>query len=97
MAQYVDRLEVPLMFGVGAAFDYHSGRLRDCSAWVKRAGLQWLHRLLQDPGRLWKRYLHNNPAFLWYIALQLLRVREYPSGRYVPLDDTAHVERPPRR
>ncbi len=73
MAKYIDRLSVRLMFGVGAAFDYHTGRIRDCSPWIKLAGLQWLHRLLQDPRRLWKRYARNNPAFIWRITLQLLR------------------------
>lgn len=65
MAQYVLRFNVPLMIGVGAAFDFHTGRIRDCPSWIKRAGLQWLHRLVQEPGRLWKRYLVNNSAFLW--------------------------------
>jgi N-acetylglucosaminyldiphosphoundecaprenol N-acetyl-beta-D-mannosaminyltransferase len=78
MAHYIDRLQVPLLVGVGAAFDYHTGRIRDCSHWIKRAGLQWLHRLLQDPRRLWKRYLRNNPAFVWNIALQMLKLRRYP-------------------
>ncbi len=78
MAHYIDRLRVPLLVGVGAAFDYHTGRIRDCPDWIKRAGLQWLHRLMQDPGRLWKRYLRNNPAFIWNIALQVLKVRHYP-------------------
>jgi N-acetylglucosaminyldiphosphoundecaprenol N-acetyl-beta-D-mannosaminyltransferase len=76
MAQYVDRLQVPLLAGVGAAFDFHTGTLRDCSHWVKRAGLQWLHRLLQEPKRLWKRYLLNNPAFIWCIARQMLSRRD---------------------
>jgi N-acetylglucosaminyldiphosphoundecaprenol N-acetyl-beta-D-mannosaminyltransferase len=71
MAQYVDRLQTPLLVGVGAAFDFHTGLIRDCSPWVKRAGLQWLHRLKQDPKRLWRRYLRNNPAFLWRVAWQL--------------------------
>ena len=75
MAQYADRLQVPLLIGVGAAFDYHTGQIRDCSAWVKRAGLQWAHRLMQDPRRLWRRYLRNNPLFLWKIAGQLLGPR----------------------
>ncbi|MGA3100222.1 MAG: WecB/TagA/CpsF family glycosyltransferase [Terracidiphilus sp.] len=75
MAQFVDRLEVPLLAGVGAAFDFHTGAIRDCSSWVKRAGLQWLHRLAQEPDRLWKRYLTNNPAFLWKIALLLAASR----------------------
>jgi len=80
MAQYVDSFQVPLMFGVGAAFDFHTGAIRDSAPWVKRAGLQWFHRLMQDPRRLWRRYLRNNPAFLWRIALQLSRLRQYPSG-----------------
>jgi N-acetylglucosaminyldiphosphoundecaprenol N-acetyl-beta-D-mannosaminyltransferase len=75
MAQYVSRFQVPLMVGVGAAFDYHTGQIRDCSPWIKKAGLQWLHRLLQDPKRLWKRYLINNPAFIWRIVLQFAGVR----------------------
>jgi N-acetylglucosaminyldiphosphoundecaprenol N-acetyl-beta-D-mannosaminyltransferase len=80
MAHYIDRLEVPLLVGVGAAFDYHTGRIRDCPDWVKRAGLQWMHRLLQDPRRLWKRYLRNNPAFVWNIVLQTLKLRRFPCG-----------------
>lgn len=72
MARYLAHLETKLIFGVGAAFDYHTGRIRDCAPWIKRAGLQWLHRLLQDPRRLWKRYLRNNPAFVWRITLQIL-------------------------
>lgn len=75
MARYVQSLQVPLLVGVGAAFDYHTGRLRDCSRWVKRAGLQWLHRLAQDPRRLAPRYLKNNPTFLWRIALQFAGMR----------------------
>lgn len=80
MARHITHLPVRLMFGVGAAFDYHTGRIRDCAPWVKHAGLQWLHRLLQDPRRLWKRYARNNPAFLWRIAVQTLclsRTREF--------------------
>jgi N-acetylglucosaminyldiphosphoundecaprenol N-acetyl-beta-D-mannosaminyltransferase len=78
MARYLPQLETRLMFGVGAAFDYHTGRIRDCSAWIKRAGLQWLHRLMQDPRRLWRRYLRNNPAFVWHITLQLLGLGRPP-------------------
>jgi len=75
MAQFVSRLQAPLLVGVGAAFDYHTGRIEDCSTWIKRAGLQWLHRLAQDPKRLWKRYLLNNPKFIWLITWQLAGVR----------------------
>jgi N-acetylglucosaminyldiphosphoundecaprenol N-acetyl-beta-D-mannosaminyltransferase len=83
MAAYIDRLQVPLLVGVGAAYDYHTGRILDCSDWTKRAGLQWLHRLLQDPRRLWKRYLRNNPAFVWNITLQALGLRQYPRSSEV--------------
>jgi N-acetylglucosaminyldiphosphoundecaprenol N-acetyl-beta-D-mannosaminyltransferase len=97
MAQYVDRLQVPLLVGVGAAFDYHTGLIRDCSPWIKRAGLQWLHRLAQDPKRLWRRYLRNNPRFVWNIALQLLKLRCYPriSTTPAPEEGTLVVRRPP--
>jgi N-acetylglucosaminyldiphosphoundecaprenol N-acetyl-beta-D-mannosaminyltransferase len=78
MARYLPQLETRLMFGVGAAFDFHTGRIADCPEWIKRCGLQWLDRLIQDPKHLWKRYLRNNPAFLYEIALQLSGVRSYP-------------------
>jgi N-acetylglucosaminyldiphosphoundecaprenol N-acetyl-beta-D-mannosaminyltransferase len=81
MHRYLPLLETRLMFGVGAAFDYHAGRIKDCPDWVKSAGLQWLHRLLQDPRRLWRRYLRNNPVFLWRIMLQLTGIRVYPLTR----------------
>lgn len=72
MAACLPLLDTHMMIGVGAAFDFHTGRIRDCAPWIKSAGLQWLHRLLQDPRRLWKRYARNNPAFVYRIALQLL-------------------------
>jgi N-acetylglucosaminyldiphosphoundecaprenol N-acetyl-beta-D-mannosaminyltransferase len=78
MSRFSPILETKLMFGVGAAFDYHTGRIRDCADWIKRAGLQWLHRLLQDPRRLWSRYLRNNPTFIWLVALQILGLSQYP-------------------
>jgi N-acetylglucosaminyldiphosphoundecaprenol N-acetyl-beta-D-mannosaminyltransferase len=77
MRRYLPKLDVRLMFGVGAAFDFHTGRIRDCAPWVKHAGLQWLHRLIQEPRRLWWRYLRSNPLFLWRIALQLTGLRVY--------------------
>jgi N-acetylglucosaminyldiphosphoundecaprenol N-acetyl-beta-D-mannosaminyltransferase len=89
MAHYIDRLQVPLLVGVGAAFDFHTGRIRDSPHWIKRAGLQWLHRLLQDPRRLWRRYLRNNPAFVWNIALQMLNFRQYPRS---PEIDTSEAK-----
>jgi N-acetylglucosaminyldiphosphoundecaprenol N-acetyl-beta-D-mannosaminyltransferase len=90
MARYLERLDTRLIFGVGAAFDYHTGRIRDCASWIKRAGLQWLHRLLQNPRRLWKRYLRNNPRFVWRILLQLVRQRwSRATCNHLPAEPTA--------
>ncbi|MGA8089524.1 MAG: WecB/TagA/CpsF family glycosyltransferase [Terracidiphilus sp.] len=75
MNRYLPVLDTTLMFGVGAAFDFHTGRIRDCADWIKRAGLQWLHRLIQNPRHLLWRYLRNNPAFVWRIALQIAGFR----------------------
>jgi N-acetylglucosaminyldiphosphoundecaprenol N-acetyl-beta-D-mannosaminyltransferase len=77
MRRILPLLQTRLMFGVGAAFDFYTGRIRECAPWVKRAGLHWLHRLAQDPKRLWRRNV-SNTAFLWHIALQLSGAREYP-------------------
>lgn len=77
MARYLPLLDTTLMFGVGAAFDFHTGRIADCPDWIKRAGLQWLDRLIQDPKHLWKRYLRNNPPFLFYSFLQFTGLRVY--------------------
>jgi N-acetylglucosaminyldiphosphoundecaprenol N-acetyl-beta-D-mannosaminyltransferase len=77
MARYLPILDTKLMIGVGAAFLFHSGAIRDSPQWVKRAGLQWLHRLFQEPARLWRRYLLNNPLFLVSVLLQNLRLRHY--------------------
>jgi N-acetylglucosaminyldiphosphoundecaprenol N-acetyl-beta-D-mannosaminyltransferase len=77
MAHYLDRLEVRLMVGVGAAFDLHTGGTKDAPFWVKQAGLQWLHRLVQEPRRLWRRYLINNPKFIWNVGLQFLGLRKF--------------------
>lgn len=81
MTSFLPRVENMLMFGVGAAFDFHTGRIKDAPQWLKRAGLQWLHRLAQDPRRLFWRYVRNNSAFLWHISLQLTGLRSYPPVR----------------
>jgi N-acetylglucosaminyldiphosphoundecaprenol N-acetyl-beta-D-mannosaminyltransferase len=94
MAKYLPKLKTKLMFGVGAAFDYHTGHIRDCSTWIKLAGLQWLHRLMQDPRRLWKRYLRNNPAFVWHILRQILvgrRAAPALTSRPLGTERTVHL------
>jgi len=84
MMRFRPLLDSTLMFGVGAAFDFHTGRIKDAPKWVKRAGLQWLHRLMQDPRRLFWRYCRSNSAFLWHIALQLTGLRTYPQAEVDP-------------
>jgi len=77
MAATFRRLPCKIMVGVGAAFDIHTGHVQDAPKWIKDVGLQWAHRLCQDPGRLWKRYLVNNSAFLVAIGLQLAGLRRH--------------------
>jgi N-acetylglucosaminyldiphosphoundecaprenol N-acetyl-beta-D-mannosaminyltransferase len=81
MASHVDRLEVPVLIGVGAAFDFHAGLKRQAPRWVQRSGLEWLFRLATEPRRLWRRYLLNNPRFLVLIARQLVMQRAAASKR----------------
>lgn len=69
--EYRDALRMPVI-ALGAAFDYHAGLLREPAPWVQRAGLQWLHRLAQEPRRLWRRYIMLNPQFAARFALQAL-------------------------
>ena len=78
MAAHLDLLDVQVMVGVGAAFDFHAGRVKQAPRWVQRSGFEWLYRLAQEPRRLWRRYLRNNPVFLWKVAGQLLGLRRYP-------------------
>jgi N-acetylglucosaminyldiphosphoundecaprenol N-acetyl-beta-D-mannosaminyltransferase len=80
MARYLPMLDTKLMIGVGAAFLFHTGAIQDSPEWVKRAGLQWLHRLLQEPSRLWRRYLKNNPLFIVYALLQIIGWKRYALG-----------------
>jgi N-acetylglucosaminyldiphosphoundecaprenol N-acetyl-beta-D-mannosaminyltransferase len=77
MARYLSLLDTTLMIGVGAAFLFHTGKIRDSPSWVKQIGLQWFHRLLQEPSRLWKRYLLANPKFIVKIILQFVGFKRY--------------------
>ena len=77
MSEQLSRLPVHVMLGVGAAFDVHTGRMIDAPEWVKRAGLQWLHRFAQEPRRLARRYLVNNPRFILNIICQSLGLKRY--------------------
>jgi N-acetylglucosaminyldiphosphoundecaprenol N-acetyl-beta-D-mannosaminyltransferase len=77
MADHWQRLDATLFFGVGAAFDFHAGRVRQAPRWMQRSGLEWLFRLVCEPKRLWKRYFKNNPVFIFRAICQLTRIRHY--------------------
>jgi N-acetylglucosaminyldiphosphoundecaprenol N-acetyl-beta-D-mannosaminyltransferase len=78
MAEFLPKLDATLMIGVGAAFDFHSGRVRQAPRWMQRSGLEWFYRLCSEPRRLAKRYLKNNPLFALKIAGQLCGLKKYP-------------------
>lgn len=73
-----ERLDAAVLVGVGAAFDFHSGRVAQAPRWMQRSGLEWLHRLGTEPRRLWRRYLVHNPAFVLRTLAQLTGLRRYP-------------------
>lgn len=85
MAGHLGRLDVPVMIGVGAAFDFLAGLKRQAPRWIQRSGLEWLYRLSTEPRRLWRRYLTIVPLFLFYMALDSLRLR----GRKESVDGAA--------
>jgi N-acetylglucosaminyldiphosphoundecaprenol N-acetyl-beta-D-mannosaminyltransferase len=77
MAEFLPKLDATLMIGVGAAFDFHAGCVKQAPRWMQRSGLEWCYRLYCEPRRLWKRYLRNNPLFLIKIAAQLVGFKKY--------------------
>jgi N-acetylglucosaminyldiphosphoundecaprenol N-acetyl-beta-D-mannosaminyltransferase len=77
MARMRPLLDAPVLIGVGAAFDFHSGTVRQAPGWMQCAGLEWLFRLVTDPRRLWRRYLVDNPWFVWALTLQKLGLKRY--------------------
>jgi N-acetylglucosaminyldiphosphoundecaprenol N-acetyl-beta-D-mannosaminyltransferase len=68
MAAHAHRIDAAVLIGVGAAFDIHAGLTRQAPHWIQRSGLEWAFRLAQEPRRLWRRYLYNNPRFLAGVA-----------------------------
>jgi N-acetylglucosaminyldiphosphoundecaprenol N-acetyl-beta-D-mannosaminyltransferase len=61
-----------VMLGVGAAFDFHAGVKSQAPAWMQEIGLEWFYRLVTEPRRLWRRYLYQNPRFVFLAILELL-------------------------
>jgi N-acetylglucosaminyldiphosphoundecaprenol N-acetyl-beta-D-mannosaminyltransferase len=76
MAEHIGKLSAPVLIGVGAAFDFLSGRKRQAPRWVQRSGLEWLFRLATEPGRLWRRYAQY-PLFVVLVLLQAIGLTRY--------------------
>jgi N-acetylglucosaminyldiphosphoundecaprenol N-acetyl-beta-D-mannosaminyltransferase len=73
MRDYLPKLDTTLMLGVGAAFDFHTGRVRQAPGWVQRSGMEWFFRVCCEPRRLAGRYFRNNPLFVWRLIREWLR------------------------
>jgi N-acetylglucosaminyldiphosphoundecaprenol N-acetyl-beta-D-mannosaminyltransferase len=67
MSKYQSVLKVPFIMGVGGSFDVLVGKTKRAPVWMQRFGLEWFHRFLQEPTRMWKRYLVTNTLFLFYL------------------------------
>lgn len=76
MAEHKGKIRA-VMLGVGAAFDFHAGRVRQAPRWMQQAGLEWLFRLVMEPRRLWRRYMKHNPRFVLLALQELLQLRRF--------------------
>lgn len=81
MAAHVGRLDAPVLIGVGAAFDFLAGTKKQAPRWMRRSGLEWLFRLLQEPRRLWRRYFTSVPQFMILAGQQLYKKYKRNSPR----------------
>lgn len=78
MAEHAPKLRVAVLVGVGAAFDFFTGRVSQAPKWMREHGLEWLYRLWAEPRRLWRRYLVYNPWFAWLLLLETLGLKKFP-------------------
>jgi len=83
MAAHLGRIQSPVMVGVGAAFDFLSGRKPQAPKWMQRSGLEWLFRLATEPRRLWPRY-RQYPLFIVLVLAQLLGLKQFPESASPP-------------
>ncbi len=77
MAEHQGRLNAPLLIGVGAAFDFHTGRIAQAPPWMRDHGLEWLYRLWREPRRLWRRYLIYGTQFVALVLLESLGLKKF--------------------
>jgi len=84
MNQYYKELNRGIMFGIGAGFDYLAGNIKHAPKWIKNASLEWLYRLIQEPQRLWKRYLTTIPQFILFSTLELIGIKFKKTNKSSP-------------
>ncbi|MEJ2008418.1 MAG: WecB/TagA/CpsF family glycosyltransferase [Acidobacteriota bacterium] len=77
MFEHRARLSVPVLAGVGAAFDFLTGTVKQAPSWMQETGLEWLFRLTHEPRRLWRRYIVCGSKFLWNVSLELLGLKKF--------------------
>jgi N-acetylglucosaminyldiphosphoundecaprenol N-acetyl-beta-D-mannosaminyltransferase len=77
MHEHRPKLRVPVLVGVGAAFDLNGGVIKQAPSWMQERGLEWAFRLSQEPKRLWRRYLINGSEFVWQVALEMMSLRRF--------------------
>jgi N-acetylglucosaminyldiphosphoundecaprenol N-acetyl-beta-D-mannosaminyltransferase len=75
MATMRDRLDAPVLVGIGAAFDFHAGLVPQAPSWIQNLGMEWVFRLVHEPRRLWRRYARYNPRFVYGFLRQYVRHR----------------------
>ena len=76
LAQWMDHMKVPVCHGVGGSFDVYAGKVERAPESWQKLGLEWLYRVKQEPGRLWKRYLFTNLSFIWMLLKSMLGFRK---------------------
>lgn len=69
-------MQVPFCMGVGGSFDIVAERTKRAPLWMQKGGLEWVFRIYQEPGRMWKRYAKTNPVFVWMVLKEYIKVRK---------------------
>jgi N-acetylglucosaminyldiphosphoundecaprenol N-acetyl-beta-D-mannosaminyltransferase len=82
MYDHRDKLDVTMLIGVGAAFDFLSEKIKPAPKWIQDIGFEWIFRLIKEPRRLWRRYLWSNTIFVYLAFLDLLKMAHRKVGRY---------------
>ena len=77
ISENYSKLKHGLMIGIGAGFDYLAGNIKHAPEWMKNLSLEWFYRLIQDPRRLWKRYLVTNTLFIVFVMLEMFGLKKF--------------------